>query len=127
MRPTNIQWPLVKEYAINFAQAAGTYDITTAVGDVLIENYCIYVATAGATFTSAALFINDTTPFNLMTAVEGAVANLTAGKNMVPANQGKAMRVTSGKKIQLTMVGSTGTGTAKLVVTYYPISSGATI
>ena len=59
-----------KERTVNIAQAANTYDITTATGDVMIERFYVYVATAGATMTSVSIQTNDTTPFVLLSAVE---------------------------------------------------------
>jgi len=118
---------LVKEWTLNLAQAAATYDVTTATGDLYIDNFTIYVATAGATFTSVAIQTNDTNIFAFLTALEGAVANITEGKTLVSASTGKPTRLTSGKKIQFTMVGTTGTGSLRLVVKYMPITAGAAL
>lgn len=116
-----------KEWTLDCSQAAATYDITTATGDVFVERYYVYVATAGATLTSVAIQTNDTTAFALMTAVEGGVANLLAGSNINPANKDKSFKLTSGKKIQFTIAGATGTGSLRLGVIYRPVTTGATI
>lgn len=114
------------EKTINEAQAAGTYDVLTAVGDVEIIRYVLFQNTAGATFTSMSIQTNDTTPLVLMSDVEGALANLTAQKNMDVARPNDApFTLRSGKKIQHTMVGSTGTGEMKALFIWRPISVGA--
>ena len=121
----NIQ-PQSVGIAVNMAQAAGTYTLVTATnGDVMIEVNRVYQITAGATFTSARISTNDTTPFDIMTAAEGAVASLTAGKNIATANTIAPFVLKSGKVIQLTMLGTTGTGTATLALEYFPLTPGA--
>lgn len=117
----------IKEVTLNLAQAAAAYDIVTATGDLIIVDYTIYVTTVGATFDSVSIQTNDTTPQILMTAVEGAVANLTALANIQPANQGKSFRLSNGKKIQFTIAGATGTGAIKIALLYRPITDGAFI
>ena len=116
-----------KERTVNIAQAANTYDITTATGDVMIERFYVYVATAGATMTSVSIQTNDTTPFYLLSAVEGAVANIVAGSNINPANKNYSFKLTSGKKLQFTIVGATGTGELRLVAVYRPCVSGTLV
>ena len=111
--------------AVNCAQAAGTYDLLTATGDVLVTTQKYYQITAGATFTSLAIQTNDTTAAPLLSAAEGAVANLTAAKNIVSATVSTPIVIKSGKKIQMTLVGSTGTGTGTLAIYYTPITAGA--
>lgn len=113
------------EKAVNNAQAAGTYDLFTATGDVLVEVNRYYQITAGATFTSLSIQTNDTTPFVIMSAAEGAVANLTAQKDVTTANTIAPFLLQSGKKIQMTIVGATGTGTGMLALQYTPVTTGA--
>lgn len=117
-----------KTFTANLAQAAATYDLATcnAIGGVVILGIDIYVVTAGATFTSVAIATNDTTVVPILSAVEGAVANLTVGKNVVKAFATQTYLHTS-KKIQYTIVGATGTGSLLIVVRYQPTVSGADI
>jgi len=117
----------ILEKTLDLSQDANTYDITTASGDVFIEDFVIYVATAGATFDSVSIQTNDTTAYSLMTSEEGAVGSLTAGLNYNTATKGKSIRLTSGKKLQYTIAGSTGTGSIKLELKWRPISAGASI
>lgn len=117
-----------KVFTANLAQAAATYTLATcnALGGVVILGVDIYVATAGATFTSVAIATNDTTVVPILSAVEGAVANLTVGKNVVKAFSGATYLHTS-KLIQYTIVGATGTGSLLVIVRYTPSVSGADI
>ena len=112
--------------AVNEAQAAATYDLATATGgDVLVTVNKFYQITAGATFTSLAIQTNDTTAFPIMSAAEGALANLTAAKQIATANNLAPFILKSGKKIQMTIAGSTGTGTGTLALEFIPITAGA--
>lgn len=115
-----------KTFTANLAQAAATYDLATAsaVGGVVILSVDIYVVTAGATFTSVAIATNDTTVVPILSAVEGAVANLTVGKNVVKAFATNTYLHTS-KKIQYTIVGVTGTGSLLVVIRFQPSVNGA--
>lgn len=113
--------------AVNCAQAAGSYDLLTAVGDVMIMMQKYYQITAGATFTSLAIQTDDSTPAVLLSAAEGAVANLTLNKNIISTTTNAPVILKSGKKIRMTLVGATGTGTGTLAVMYVPLTSGATL
>lgn len=122
----------VKQFTIPCAQAAATYDLATVngIGDILIHDVNIYCSVVGATFTSLAVQTNDTTAVSIMSAAEGAVANLTAGKNIVhafPVTNTAPVLLRSGKKIQYTLVGSTGTGTVLVTLRYEPVVAGADI
>ena len=119
----------LKEVTINLAQAAATYDAFTATGDVFIEDYTLYVTTVGATFTSVSIQTDDAVPRVLLTDAEGAVANIVDETNIVSANKAlnQSFRLTSGKKIQYTIAGATGTGAMVMCVKYRAISSGATL
>lgn len=119
-----------KSFTLNLAQAAGTYDACTAFGDVLIDPtwISIYVATAGATFTSVSIQTNQTNATTILTAGEGAVANLTAQRcvpHALPTSQGILLK--SGQKIQFTLTGATGTGSLQIAIPFYPLSASATI
>lgn len=111
--------------AVNCAQAAGSYDLLTATGDVLVMLQRYYQITAGATFTALSIQTDDTTAAVLLSAAEGAVANLTAAKNITSATTNTPIILKSGKKIRMTLSGSTGTGTGTLAVFYVPLTSGA--
>jgi hypothetical protein len=117
-----------KVFTANLAQAAGTYDLAAAnaTGGVIIHDIQIYVVTAAATLTSVAIQTNDTTSVPILSAVEGAVANLTVGKNVSKVFNGPTYVHTS-KKIQYTLVGTTGTGSLLVVVRYQPTTNGADI
>jgi len=118
----------VKVFTLNLAQAAATYTLATcnAVGGVLILGVDIYVATAGATFTSVSIQTNDTTAVEILSAAEGAVANLTVGKNVAKTFTGPTYLHTS-KLITYTIIGATGTGSLRVIVRYTPTLSGADI
>ncbi len=115
----------------NLAQAAATYDLGTVSGGAIIidlQRLAIYVATAGATLTSVSIQTNQTNPTTILSAVEGAVANLTAQKNLVraiPVIGG--LYLASGQKLQYTIVGSTGTGSLLVAVPFIPLTAGAVI
>lgn len=120
----------VKSFIANLSQAAGTYDLCTAQGDVLINPtwLAMYMATAGATFTSVSIQTNQTNPTTFLTAGEGAVANLTAQKNVakaLPTSQGVLLK--SGQKIQYTIVGATGTGSMEVVIPFMAASNNANL
>jgi PAB1-binding protein PBP1 len=107
---------------------AGSYDIATATdGDILVEDVLLYMLTAGATFDSVSIQTNDTTPFVVMTSVEGAVANLTAQTTIKTANSQKSFYLASGQKLQYTIAGAKGSGSCYIVIKYKVISSGSLV
>jgi hypothetical protein len=121
-----------KDTTLNLAQAAASYDALTASGDVLITGVTFYVAVAGGgDLTSVAVQTNQTTALVLMTAAEGAVANLLAQSHPAVATDKtyKPWTLQTGQKIQYTLVvaGAGPTGSMKIVVQYQPISSGAAL
>lgn len=117
-----------KPFTANLAQAAGTYDLATVnnTGGIVIVGVDIYVLTAGATLTSVSIQTDDTTPEIILSALEGALANLTVGKNVVKAFS-KSIYLHVAKKIQYTIVGATGSGSLRVVVRYRPIVNGGDI
>jgi len=118
----------VQEFTANLAQAAATYDLCTASGDVQIYRVGIYVATAGATFTSVTIQSNQTTPFTLLNVIDGAVANLASQKSIVTSwTQAFPWSLRNAQKIQYTIAGSTGTGSLRVTIGYTPISGGASL
>ena len=117
-----------KVFTINLAQAASTYTLATcnAVGGVVIEDIRLYVTTAGATFTAVSIQTNDTTAVEFLSVSDGAVANLTVGKNITPSFAGPTYLHTS-KLVRYTISGSTGTGAMIAVIKYRPSVAGADI
>jgi hypothetical protein len=106
---------------LDLAQAAATYDAFEAVnGDVLIESASFYVATPGADFTSVAVATDQTNPVTLLTAAEGAVANIVAQKTLDFAYARFPFLLEQGQKIQYTLDGAGTAGAIALVVTYRP-------
>ncbi len=116
-----------KVFTLNLAQAAATYDLATcnALGGVHIISIDFYCTVVGATFTSVSCQTNDTTAVEFMSAVEGGVANITAGKNV--KNYTTQSYLHTSKKIQYTIVGATGTGTIIAIVRYQPSVAGVDI
>lgn len=119
-----------KSATANLAQAAGTYDLVTAVGDVLIDTskVAMYMATVGATFTSVSIQSNQTSVVTVLTALEGAVANLTAQKQIVhvfPTNS--VLHLASGQKLQYTIIGATGTGSMIVDIPFMPMTMNASL
>lgn len=119
----------VAQFTANLAQAAATYDLCTAGGGgvtIDIGRIAMYVATAGATLTSVSIQTNQTNATIILSAVEGAVANLIAQKNLVRAIPVVGnVYLASGQKLQFTLVGTTGTGSLLITIPYYPAVAGA--
>lgn len=123
---TDTQLPQVARFTANIAQAAATYDLATvSSGAILILNSSIYVATAGATLTSVSIQTNQANLTSVMTAAEGAVANLLAQKSVIILNHSLPIYMASGQKMQFTIVGLTGTGSLLVTFLYVPVDSGA--
>lgn len=118
----------ITQFTANLAQAANTYDLLTATGGIFIGKIVFYVATAGATFDSVSFQTNQTNPTEIMSAAEGAVANLTVQK-IIPITYTFAVPIylANGQKIQYTIVGATGTGSLTCSVLWSPATVGATI
>lgn len=114
----------VGNFSMNLAQAAATYDLATASGDLIIDKIAFYVTAAGTVFTSVSVQTNQTTPAVLLSAVEGAVANVVSQKTMTIALTAPVV-IKSGQKIQFTIVGATGTGTIVATAVYRPTTAGA--
>lgn len=111
---------------LNLAQSAATYDAgTVAGGAIMILDAVLYVTVVGATFTAVTVQTNTTTAVELLSVSEGAVANVTAGKNLKVFTTQTI--IPSGSKIQYTISGSTGTGTILLYLRYQPMANGAVI
>jgi len=108
----------------SFAATDGTIDLAEADGgDIFIEDVLIYSLTSAADLTSVSIQTNDTEPFEIMTAAEGALANLDAEKTLKTDNSQKSFYLASGKKIQYTITGA-GDWSFYAVIKYRVISSG---
>jgi hypothetical protein len=114
---------LVKEFTINLAQNAGTYDLFTASGDVVIHEITFYVAVAGVGLTSFTVSANDTTVVPFLTIV--LLAAITIGKNLTPYS-GPSL-LASGKKGQYTIIGNGSAGSITAAVRYSPATAGASL
>ena len=118
------------EFTLNLAQVANTYDACVASnGDVMILGANLYVVTAGTIFTSVSVQTNQTNFLTLMTAGEGALANILAQAHPVCAAQAwiAPWTLRNGQKIQYTMVGALGTGSMRLFGYFIPITPGAVL
>jgi hypothetical protein len=115
--------------AANLNQAASTYDLCTATGDVVVDpgasSFYEDVA-AAAPLTSVAIQTNSTTANILMTTTEGAVGNLVAQASLKPANTHPFI-LRSGKKIQYVIAGGAGGAGAQMTVEvrYRPLGAGS--
>jgi hypothetical protein len=116
---------LVSDFTMNLAQAAATYTLCTAVGDVCIWGMGVFCTVAGTNWTSVTIQTNDTTNFVFMNSTEGARANFTAGKNVsITWAQVQKPLVRSGQLVQYTIAGTTGVGTARVQIYYYSLAGG---
>lgn len=114
----------IQQVSIDLARAAGVYDVLSSpTTSSLIEVYAIYNAQAGAGLVSVALQTDDTTPDVLLSAAEGAVANLTGSRNLAFART-KPLAIVESKKLQATIVGTGSAG--MLVMIYRPIFGSVT-
>lgn len=89
-------------------QVAGTYDLFTGTTqDVLLESLLIRMPNivAGGAITSISIQADDTTPQVLISAADGAVANLTAEVQLAWQNYCAPVLIKVGTKIQLTIAG----------------------
>jgi len=90
---------------IDLNQAAGTYDLFTGTTQaVILESLIIQmpVGAAAGALTSISIQTNDATPQVIIDSTTGAVANLTSEAQL--SWTGK-IRISTGKKIQLTIAG----------------------
>jgi len=120
------------EKSVAFANFGASYDIFTAVGDVLITKCSFYVVaafTSATTDSTLSIQTDDTTPTVFMTAAEGAEANLTVKTQMFPAaGQTTPFHLRSGQKIQYTVGTANQTaGLGKLFIEYIPVTNGYVI
>ena len=116
------------QFEIPLNTGAGTTDICTATGDLLIFCTNVYVHTPGLLIVSAQIKTSQTNSVDLMSSSEGALLNLTAQRNLTLANERKVIHLAQGQKLQATSVGVTvGSGQLDLHLVYYPITPGASL
>jgi hypothetical protein len=122
--------PQVKATTIDLNQAANTYDLfTCATQPVMLSSLVIRMsggAVAGAV-TSISIQTNDATPQVLITAAQGAVANLLNQAQLFWSGNKTYLAV--GQKIQLTIAGGAA-GVAKVcdvVCEYESVVTGGTL
>lgn len=89
-------------------QVAGTYDLFTGTTqDVILESLLIRMPNivAGGAITSISIQTDDATPQVLISAADGAVANLTAETQLAWQNFNAPVLIKTGTKVQLTIAG----------------------
>ena len=89
-------------------QAEATYDLFTGTTqDVLLESLLIRMPNivAGGAITSISIQTDDATPQILLSATDGAVANLVAEAQLAWQNFNAPILIKVGKKVQLTIAG----------------------
>jgi hypothetical protein len=95
---------------VNLYHAAGTIDVFTGTAQVFMLTKLVFQTVEDlsddAAFTGLSIQTNDTTPQTIISAVTGAKAGLTAYRTVSWAGQ---LPIKVGNKIQLTIIGGTGT------------------
>jgi len=127
--PSILPIDIAKQFTMNQAQAANTYDLCTATGgDVIIWGMSVFCTVAGTNWTSVTIQSDATTNFVFVDATQGARANFTAGKD-VPITWAQVTKplVRSGNKIRYTIAGTTGVGTALVTVVCTSVNGGILI
>jgi len=98
----------IAETTIDLNQGAASYDLFTGTDqDVVVENLVIRTPNivAGGALTNISIQTDDATPQVFITAVQGAVANLTAEAQLSWAPADGITLIKVGKKIRLTIGG----------------------
>lgn len=109
--------------SFNLAQAAGTYPLLTATGDVYCEIKEAYVYTAATGLTSITLTTSHSTPKSIVAST--ALASLTLDAILTTVTN--AFVLPNSKKLQGTIVGTGTAGLLYLVVAWTPLTAGATL
>lgn len=118
--------PRVSRTAIgsfNLAQAASTYTLLTANGDVWIEDIQAYVKTAAGNLTSVTIQSNHATPKSIVASILLAAIlidlqlTIVSGKFVLPDT----------KLITGTIVGTGNAGLIYVIAKWAPITTGATL
>jgi hypothetical protein len=117
----------IKEFTLDLAQTAATYDVCSASGDVLITGFTGYVSTSGGTLTSVEITTNDTTDFEFFTSTEAQLSALTQQRTLTSAKKAYKATLHDGKKIQYIISGggAANCGEIKFIVEYYTLTKNA--
>lgn len=107
----------------NLNQAAGTYNLLTAAGDVWVEVVAAYVKTAAGGLTSVSIQTDHTTPKSIV--ASALLAAVTQDLSMVLVVSSFLLPTT--KHISGTIVGTGSAGEIDLVVRWIPMTVGATL
>jgi hypothetical protein len=114
---------------IDLAQAADDYDLAEAVdGDCLLQALVFRMpdvdASDDATLTAISIQTDDSTPYELISAATGAVANLDPEAQLVWAG---TVLLAEGQKVQLTISGGAADAATvcKVVIRYSPVTAAA--
>lgn len=107
----------------NLSQAAATYTLLTATGDVWVEIVAAYVKTAAAGLTSLTVQTDHTTPKSIV--ASALLAAVTQDLSMTVVTS--SFLLPSTKHITGTIVGTGSGGEIDLVVRWFPMASGATL
>jgi len=112
-------------YNIALFNPAGSYGCAEAIGgDILLVSYNVYVGQAASTLTSVRIKTTQSNPTDIMTAAEGALANLTQSRN-VPIARFQPILLRASEGIEYVIAGATGDGYLQLTMEYIPLSAGA--
>jgi hypothetical protein len=122
------------EFSLDLTQGAvtATYTACTASGDIMILGCNYYeVVAGGGDLVSLDIATDAGTPLILMSAAEGAVANLLIGSHPTSAMQAWVapwtLRSTQHILYTLTVGGAAHLGSGKLIVRWAPLSAGAVL
>lgn len=115
----------VKYNTVDLIKVAGTYDIVTSTNDVLIEEIALYVITAGVDFTSVSIQTNQTNATEILSAADGAVANIVIQKNIPTTLTRYPFVLRNGQKIQYTLIGNGTAGSIYMITSWRPITGGS--
>jgi len=123
------QPPEFKVFDANLIQNAGTYDLLSAIGsDCYIHEVVVHALTNGAGFTSVEIKSNDpdyNNGENIMSAGEGAVGNIVAGRKVKAYISPFLLQV--GKKFQYKLTGNGSGGSLRVCVRYTPAAKGGSV
>lgn len=118
----------VKSTTINLQQAAATYDLFTGTAQSVIIDSLLFRlpnvdVSNDVTITSISIQTNDTTSQVIISATNGAKANLTANAQI---NWIGALLLIATKKIQLTIAGGAADASTvcDVIVSYRPVVAG---
>ena len=121
--PVDPNVPRIVVGSFNLNQAAGTYTLLTATGDVYVEILQCYVKTAAAGLTSALIETNHTVAKSIV--ASALLAAITADLLMTVVTP--AFVLPSTKVIRGTIVGSGSGGLIYVVCRWQPVTIGATL